>query len=83
VVKRALQQDGWTITHDPLPYRVEDVIDLGAERILGAERDNIKIAVEVKSFLSPSPLTDLHEAIGQFVLYQQFLAELEPERILV
>jgi hypothetical protein len=80
VVKRALQQDGWTITHDPLPYRVEDeqvFIDLGAERILGAERNNIKIAVEIKSFLSPSPLTDLQEAIGQFVLYQQFLAELE------
>jgi hypothetical protein len=86
VVKRALQTAGWTITHDPLPYRIEDeqiFIDLGAERILGAERGNIKIAVEVKSFLSPSPLTDLQEAIGQFVIYQQFLTDLEPERVMV
>lgn len=86
VVKRTLQGNGWIITHDPLPYRIDDdqiFIDLGAERVIGAERGNIKIAVEVKSFLSPSPLTDFQEAIGQFVLYQQFLNELEPDRTLI
>jgi XisH protein len=85
-VKRALQTAGWTITHDPLPYRIDDdqiFIDLGAERVIGAERGNTKIAVEIKSFLSPSPLTDLQEALGQFILYQQFLAELEPDRIMI
>jgi hypothetical protein len=85
-VKNALRTAGWTITHDPLPYRMDDeqiFIDLGAEQVIGAELGNVKIAVEVKSFLSPSPLTDLQEAIGQFVLYQQFLLELEPSRILV
>jgi hypothetical protein len=86
VTKRALQKDGWQITHDPLPYRIEDeqiFIDLGAERMIGAERGSTKIAVEIKSFLSPSPLTDLQEALGQFILYQQFLAELEPDRLMV
>ena len=85
-VKNALQTAGWTITHNPLPYRMDDdqiFIDLGAERVIGAQMGSIKIAVEVKSFLSPSPLTDLQEAIGQFVLYQQFLFELEPTRTLV
>jgi hypothetical protein len=67
VVKRALRTDGWNITHDPLPYRIEDeqiFIDLAAERVLGAERGNTKSAVEIKSFISPSPLTDLQEALG-------------------
>lgn len=53
-VKRALIADGWTITHDPLPVSFElgDMyIDLGAEKILAAERGNEKIAVEVKSFM--------------------------------
>lgn len=37
----ALQKDGWTITHDPmtLTFEGEDLfVDLGAERLLAAER---------------------------------------------
>ncbi len=85
-VKKALELDGWEITHDPLSYRIDNdqiFIDLGAERVIGAQKGTLKIAVEVKSFLSPSPLTDLQEAIGQFVLYKEFLEELEPNRIMV
>ena len=44
--------------------RVE--IDLGAERLIGAEKLGKKIAVEVKSFLSASALSDFHTALGQF-----------------
>lgn len=36
--------------------------------------------MEVKTFLGTSAVTDLHEALGQFVLYQDVLAELEPQR---
>lgn len=39
VVKRALQKDGWQITHDPLSISVGGVnisIDLGAERLIAA-----------------------------------------------
>jgi hypothetical protein len=70
---RALEKDGWRITHDPLTLSVgktDLLIDLGAERILAAERDTERIAVEVKSFLKPSPVQDLKEAIGQYILYQ-------------
>jgi XisH protein len=46
VVKAALIQEGWTVTHDPLELKVGGVdmdIDLGAERIIGAERQGQRI----------------------------------------
>lgn len=54
-VKNALVHDGWTITHDPLRLRLGKrklFVDLGAEKLLSAEKDQQKIAVEVKSFLN-------------------------------
>jgi hypothetical protein len=74
----ALQKDGWTITHDPLTVSVgktDLLIDLGAERIVAAERNGERIAVEIKSFIKLSPVQDLKEAVGQYVLYQGALAE--------
>ena len=82
-VRNALVKDGWTITHDPLhlSYRRRDLfVDLGAERILAAEKVGRKIAVEVKSFLGLSILNDLEHAVGQFVLYEKVLTKLEPNR---
>ena len=55
-------------------------IDLGAETLLSAIRGEEKIAVEVKSFLSDSPLTDYHAALGQFLNYRLALQKAEPER---
>jgi hypothetical protein len=43
---------------------------LGAERTLAAERGNEKIAVEIKSFLSESQVTELERAVGQYGIYQ-------------
>ena len=82
-VKNALIKDGWTITQDPLTIRVGRknlFIDLGAERIIAAERGTEKIAVEVKSFARPSTMKDLEEALGQCVLYSRLLARREPQR---
>ena len=42
----------------------------------------MKIAVEVKSFTSPSNITSLENALGQYILYQNIIEELEPERTL-
>ena len=53
-----------------------------AERLLAAEKDKRKIAVEIKSFVGKSSLDDLEKALGQFVLYHDILKENEPERIL-
>lgn len=61
------------ITNDPLKIEIGGAkleIDLGAEQILVAERANEKIAVEIKSFLGDSPITDYHAALGQFLNYR-------------
>lgn len=84
-VKRALQKDGWTITHDPytLQRRRKNLYaDLGAERLISAEKSLKKIVVEVKSFLGESDVKDLEQALGQYVLYRQLLDDIEPQRIL-
>jgi hypothetical protein len=52
-VKHALEKDGWAITHDPytLTFGIKDVyVDLGAGRVLAAEKGSDKIAVEIKTF---------------------------------
>jgi hypothetical protein len=77
-VINALVKDGWTVTDDPLTITIgrKDLqVDLGAERIVGAERNNERIAVEVKSFVSPSAVQDLKEALGQFILYEEVLGQ--------
>ncbi len=82
-VKNSLIKDDWKITHDPLRIRLARgrnlFVDLGAERLLAAERGTEKIAVEVKSFTRPSNMKDLEEAVGQFVLYAQLLVRYYPE----
>ena len=82
-VRTALEKDGWTITNDPLTLEIGDrslFVDLGAEKILAAEKQGRKIAVEVKSFLSVSPVHDLEEALGQYIVYEDILELSEPER---
>ena len=39
-----------------------------------------KIVVEIKSFINPSPLTDLKIALGQYEISSDFLEVTEPER---
>lgn len=57
-------------------------IDLGAELILAAERDDQKIAIEIKSFLGASSISEFHSALGQFINYRLAFEEKEPERTL-
>ncbi len=82
-VRVALANDGWTITDDPLTLRwgrKDLFVDLGAEKLLTAEKAGRKIAVEIKSFLGRSDVEDLRNALGQYVLYQEVLEEIEPDR---
>ncbi len=83
VVRHALEKEGWTITHDPLTLRAGGrslYVDLGAEKLIGAEKGHRRIAVEVKTFIGPSLIADLQQAVGQFVMYEAVLAKLEPGR---
>jgi hypothetical protein len=79
----ALIKDGWTIIDNPLILKIgrrSVFVDLGAEKLIAAQRDSEKIAVEIKSFLSPSPINDLENAWGQFFMYARALQKREPER---
>lgn len=83
LVKQALAEAGWTITDDPLTLKWgsrKAFIDLGAERLIAAERGLERIAVEVKSFLNLSALSDLYDAYGQFEIYRRLLEKTDPER---
>lgn len=82
-VKAALEKEGWVITNDPLALAfggVDLYVDLGAERLIAATRGAEKIAIEVKSFASPSPVTEFHQALGQFLNYRIALESEDPER---
>ncbi len=82
VVKNALIRDGWTITDDPLYIELGEsiavYIDLGAEKLIGAQKGTRRIAVEVKSFTQISVLYELHQAVGQFVDYRIALRREQP-----
>jgi len=84
-VVHALQKDGWTITDDPLYVEfagVDFYIDLGAERLLAANRGDEKIAVEIKSFNRASAIAEFHTALGQCMNYRLALETKDPQRLL-
>ncbi len=84
-VKNALIKEGWIITDDPLYLGfggVDLYVDLGAEKLIAAQKENQKIAVEIKSFLNYSVISDFHTAVGQVMNYRLILQQKEPERIL-
>ncbi len=85
VFKKALEEEGWSVTDDPLFLKIGKIpihIDLGAEKIIGAERNGERIAVEIKSFGITSLITALYEAIGKFIVYRKALEVLKPDRVL-
>lgn len=83
LVKNALQDDGWTITHDPFHLEIGTKrlsADLGAERLISAEKGIQKIVVEIKSFLGRSDVDDLEDVLGQYILYREVMQELKINR---
>ncbi|MCW6038606.1 fatty-acid oxidation protein subunit alpha [Spirulina subsalsa FACHB-351] len=82
-VKEGLQKEQWQIIADPLLVKIDTVrfeIDLGADRLLVADKGPEKIAIEIKSFIGNSIITDFHAAIGQFINYRTALKLLNSER---
>ena len=79
-VKNALSKDGWTITDDPYTLEYKGLrlyADLGAAKLLAAERAQQK---EIKVFNSPSQVTELQKAIGQYNMYRSILRRVSPDR---
>ena len=93
IVKQALTKDGWKITNDPYVISYGErflFVDLGLiksnsldqmeGRFIGAERENIRIAIEIKEFQGRSVIADLEQALGQYVLYRLLLNKVDPGR---
>jgi XisH protein len=81
-VKNALIKDGWTITADPYKIKYKDAelfADLAVEKPIVAEQNERKIVVEIKSFLSPSPMRDFEVALGQYTLYRNLIQITAPD----
>lgn len=84
-VRAALEKENWVITDDPLSLSYEDIdasIDLGAEKVIAAQKGKQKIAVEVKSFHTPSIFYSFHQALGQFLNYRRLMQLLNEDRVL-
>jgi len=91
-IKQALIKEGWEITDDPYVISYGErflFIDLAVQldtpndnkgRFIGARRGTRQIAVEIKEFRGRSAIVDLEQAIGQYVLYQMLLRQVDPER---
>jgi XisH protein len=82
-VKQGLLKEEWVITGDPLIIKIGKVkleIDLAADKVVAADKAGQKIAVEIKSFLNPSAITDFHAALGQFLNYRLGLQMTESDR---
>lgn len=81
-VKNALEKDSWTITDDSLTLSLglrSLYVDLGAEKVVAAMKNDRRIAVEVKSFVGHSTIAELEKAIGQYMLYDEALLESETD----
>ena len=55
---------------------------MGAESTIAAQRERQKIAVEIKSFIADSDISEFHTALGQYLNYVQALEDKEPDRTL-
>ncbi len=81
-VKNALIKDGWTITADPYPIKYEEIklfADLAGEKTISASREGQQIVIEIKSFLSLSPMRDFETALGQYLIYLALLSIDHPD----
>ncbi|MBD2771754.1 XisH family protein [Iningainema tapete] len=94
IVKQAVIKDGWIITEADDPFVISYgqrflFVDLGASKfannniqgsLIGAKKNNSRIAVEIKDFRAKSLIKDLEQAIGQYVLYRLLLDKIDPGR---
>lgn len=81
-VKRALEKDGWVITHDPFIIEFKGLrlyADLGAEQVMSAEKAGRKIVIEIKVFGTASLVSELEKTVGQYGIYRTFLRRVNPE----
>lgn len=81
-VQEVLLKEGFSITHDPYVLRKYDPqweLDFGAEKVIAAESDRLKIAIEVKSYFQDSFAHAFHGILGQYLNYRLALSYVDPD----
>lgn len=84
-VRLALEKDGWSILDEHLYLDMGETamyVDLTAEKLIAAQKSDRTIAVEIKSFLRESEITEFHLALGQFLNYRLALKQKFSEMVL-
>ncbi len=90
LVKDALRKDGWRVTHNPFRLRIPKQLRQAApgspERavetfLLGAEQDERKIAVAVKSFVGIEPGM-VEQALETLAYSRALLCAMDLDRVL-
>jgi hypothetical protein len=79
-VKEALLKDGWNVTDNPFKLRMGSrdlFVDLAINKLIIANKDNQAVLVEIKSFTNLSPVADLEQALGQYIIYRNILEKQE------
>jgi hypothetical protein len=82
-VCQAIEKEGWVITNNPFYIKLGKIpiqIDLGAEKIIGAEKEGKKIAIEIKTFGILSFISAFHDAVGQYIVYREALELIKANR---
>ena len=82
-VRSALEKKGWEVTDDPLFLSTGGTsfrMDLGAEKVIIANKGKEKIAIEIKSLAKASLVYDFYEAFGQYMFYRDALNDEAIER---
>ena len=85
LVKNALRQDGWRLTYTLLPLKKGAGPATGESwttQLLGAERDERRIAVAVNSFIGHSEPDELMEAFQQLALSLPRVYDAAPGHVL-
>lgn len=84
-VRRALEKEGWAITHDPVILTFRDLrlkADLSAERYLAAEKQGRNVVIEVKDFDTTAMSSELQKMIGQLQIYEWAIEEQASDHVL-
>jgi hypothetical protein len=88
VVTHILRQEGWRVTHHPLPFRgpapqrPQPQPAAAEAPLLVADKEERKIAVLVNSFIDPGEEAPLHTVVDQVRHARTRLSATDPDRVL-
>lgn len=80
-LKQSLLNEGWNITE--FSCLSSKIVDAIGDCLIHADRKGVKIAIEVNGFsVGPSAISQLHNALWQYINYRGQLALKDRDRVL-